>query len=43
MTPASALIEQAQALSVLPTAAQLRRARERRVRRFSRAGRWHGS
>lgn len=34
MTPASALIEQAQALSVLPTAAQLRRARERRVRRF---------
>jgi hypothetical protein len=34
MTPASALIEQAQALSVLPTAAQLRRAREGRVRRF---------
>jgi hypothetical protein len=34
MTPASALIEQAHAMSVLPTAAQLRRSRKGRVRRF---------
>jgi hypothetical protein len=34
MTPASALIEQAQAMSVLPTAAQLRRSRKGRARRF---------
>jgi hypothetical protein len=37
MTPASALLEHRQALSALPTAAQLRAARKGRIRRFLRS------